>query len=102
MLGRPARLHRATLLPSEGSAPHAEIGLTYTRGLRPTSVIIDVHSEHGSGSATVDGDDDHVFVALGAPSGHEYGITVRTTTRMLGRLWTHQQHFTAESAQRHE
>ena len=103
VFGRPARLRSAALLPSEGgAAPHAAIALAYTRGLRPASVIIDVHSLLGSGSTTVDGDDDHVFVPLSAPLVGKYAITVRMTTRLLGQLWTQERHFAVEPAQGQE
>lgn len=100
--GRPARLRSAALMPSEGGgAPHAAIALAYTRGLRPASVIIDIHSLLGSGSATADGDD-HVFVPLSAPLASEYAITVQMTTRLLGWLWTQERRFTVEPAQGQE
>ena len=95
---RPGRVRNATLTQVEGSLPpRVEVLLDYTGGTRPASVIVDIRSPRGTGSATTDGDDDLVVVPLTDVLGEAHTIEITTSSRVFGRLRTDRRSFYSSS-----
>ncbi len=86
---RPARVREARVLRrTDGTPARVEVGLEYEGGLRPVSVVVDVESENGGGSATVPGAQSFVEVLVqGSPEGPQR-VTTTAAYRVLGVLRT--------------
>lgn len=86
---RPARLRGVRVVRREDGPPaRAEVGLEYTGGIRPVSVIIDLESAAGRGSATVAGAQSFAEVLLHSPLDQRCRVTATAAYRILGLLRT--------------
>ena len=78
-----------------GNPSTASVVLSYGSGTTPTSVIVDVYGQDGSGgSATVKGEQMFLEVPIFGVLGGEYRITTTASYRLLGLLWTSVREFT--------
>lgn len=90
----PARLRGVALRKPAHNPRTARLILRYLPGARPESLILDLSSSGGGGSATVAGDQNAVDVLLHAPLGDDAQVRATATYRVGGRWYTAERTFT--------